>query len=61
MDPRSAENIEGAQVLIVQNIGGALAPVPPLFLRPCYAKLLKHMIHCIFVVVDNGKWAGRET
>ena len=34
LDPRSAENIEGAQVIDAQNIGGARAPVPPLFLRP---------------------------
>ena len=34
LDPRSAENTEGAQVLDTQNIGGACAPVPPLFLRP---------------------------
>ena len=35
MDPRSAEIIEGEHVLVAQNIEGAPAPVPPLFLRPC--------------------------
>ena len=28
------ENIGGAQLLTAPNIGGARAPVPPLFLRP---------------------------
>ena len=35
MDPRFAENIDGAQVLVAQNIGGAArAPVPILVPTP---------------------------
>ena len=32
------ENIGGAQLLTALNIGGARAPVPPLFLRPWQGK-----------------------
>ena len=36
LDLRSNEKIEEGQVLVDRNIGGgARAPVPPLFLRPC--------------------------
>ena len=33
--PKFPENVGGAQLLVAPNIGGARAPVPPLFLRPC--------------------------
>ena len=32
--PKFPENIGGAQLLVAPNIGGARAPVPPMFLRP---------------------------
>ena len=32
--PKFPKNIGGAQLLAAPNIGGARAPVPPLFLRP---------------------------
>ena len=32
--PKFPENIRGAQLLAAPNIGGARAPVTPLFLRP---------------------------
>ena len=37
--PKFPENIRVAQLLVAQNIGGARAPVPPLFLRPWVLEL----------------------
>ena len=34
LDPRSDENIEEAQVIVNQNIGGAHVPVPPCSYTP---------------------------
>ena len=37
LDPISAENIDGAQVLVVQNIVGTSTPVPPSSYAPEYS------------------------
>ena len=34
MDPKVAEKIEGTELLVGQNIGGAHAPVPPCSYAP---------------------------